>query len=148
MSVNNKQIPIRNIELRKAKDSLAQELTFLISNIKTEAKTKNPSNPEITDSLVISNIRSQIKKAKETISLTSGKIDVKHIEDEIKELEKYLPQEVSEQDIRNFVKEIISNSEEKSMKLMGQIMSKLKEKFKDSLNPQMASKITKEELQQ
>lgn len=140
------KIQARNIELRKAKDNLASELTFLISNIKTEAKTKNPSDPEITDSLVISNIRSQIKKANETISLTNGKADVKHIEDGIKELESFLPVETTEEDIRNFVKSCIGDSQ-KSMKMMGQIMKSLKEKFQDSLNPQTASKIVKEELQ-
>lgn len=140
------KIQARNIELRKAKDKLASELTFLISNIKTEAKTKNPSDPEITDSLVISNIRSQIKKANETISLTNGKADVKHIEDGIKELESFLPVETTEEDIRNFVKSCIGDSQ-KSMKMMGQIMKSLKEKFQDSLNPQTASKIVKEELQ-
>lgn len=140
------KIQARNIELRKAKDNLASELTFLISNIKTEAKTKNPSHPEITDSLVISNIRSQIKKANETISLTNGKADVKHIEDGIKELESFLPVETTEEDIRNFVKSCIGDSQ-KSMKMMGQIMKSLKEKFQDSLNPQTASKIVKEELQ-
>lgn len=140
------KIQARNIELRKSKDKLASELTFLISNIKTEAKTKNPSDPEITDSLVISNIRSQIKKAKETISLTNGKADVKHIEDGIKELESFLPVETTEEDIRNFVKSCIGDSQ-KSMKMMGQIMKSLKEKFQDSLNPQIASKIVKEELQ-
>lgn len=140
------KIQARNIELRKAKDKLASELTFLISNIKTEAKTKNPSDPEITDSLVISNIRSQIKKANETISLTNGKTDVKPIEDGIKELESFLPVETTEEDIRNFVKSCIGDSQ-KSMKMMGQIMKSLKEKFQDSLNPQIASKIVKEELQ-
>lgn len=140
------KIQARNIELRKAKDNLASELTFLISNIKTEAKTKNPSDPKITDSLVISNIRSQIKKANETISLTNGKADVKHIEDGIKELESFLPVETTEEDIRNFVKSCIGDSQ-KSMKMMGQIMKSLKEKFQDSLNPQTASKIVKEELQ-
>lgn len=140
-----KAIQSRNISMRKEKNSLAQETTFLIASIKSEAKVKNPSDPVITDSMVISAIRSQIKKAKETISLAAGKTDVSHIEKGIAEIEQFLPVETSEEDIKKFVIETIGDTE-KSIKMMGQIMSKLKEKFKDSLNPQVASKIVKEIL--
>lgn len=135
----------RNLELRKGKDILAKELTFLISNIQLEAKAKDPMNQTITDSLVISSIRSQIKKMKETISLAGDKADTSDITKGISELESFLPASISEEQLKSDINGIIGDGE-KSIKLMGKIMGQLKAKYGDQLDGAVASKVVKEAL--
>lgn len=135
----------RNLELRKAKDALAKELTFLISNIQLEAKTKDPVNQTITDSLVIASVRSQIKKMNETISLAGDKVDTTDIQKGISELETLLPTAISEDQLKTDIVNILGDSE-KSIKLMGKIMGQLKAKYGDQLDGAVASKVVKEYL--
>ena len=135
----------RSLSLRKAKDSLAKELTFLISNIQSEAKTKDPVNQTITDSLVISSIRSQIKKMRETISLAGDKADTSEIQKGIVELESFLPTAISEDQLKSDIDSIIGDGE-RSIKLMGKIMGQLKAKYGDQLDGAVASKVVKEAL--
>lgn len=139
------KIKSRSIELRKARDDLSKELTFLVSNIQSEAKAKDPVNQTVTDSLVISSIRSQIKRMKETIALAGDKVDTTNIKKGIVELEKFLPAAISEDQIKSDIETIIGDGE-KSIKMMGKIMGQLKAKYGDKLDGAVASKVVKQEL--
>lgn len=139
------KIKNRSLTLRKARDNLSKELTFLVSNIQSEAKAKDPTNQTITDSLVITSIRSQIKRMNETISLAGEKVDTSDIKRGITELEQFLPAAISEEQLKSDIATIIGDGE-KSIKMMGKIMGQLKSKYGDQLDGAVASKIVKQEL--
>ena len=87
----------------------------------------------------------EVKKRKEAASL----LDEERAENELKEAEilsKYLPEMVSEDEIRAAVKTEISSMEEASIKQMGAIIGKMKAKFGNSADGAVLAKIVKEEL--
>ena len=87
----------------------------------------------------------EVKKRKEAASL----LDEERAENELKEAEilsKYLPEMVSEDEIRAAVKAEISAMGEVSIKQMGAIIGKMKAKFGNSADGAVLAKIVKEEL--
>ena len=87
----------------------------------------------------------EVKKRKEAASL----LDEERAKNELKEAEilsKYLPEMLSEDEIRLAVREEIAKLEEKSPKFMGQIIGGLKAKFGTSVDGAILAKIVKEEL--
>ena len=130
-------------KLRLARDPLAPASVHLISVIQGIAKT---NNADVTDDMVISSVRSQIKKLNDTISLTEGKVDTSSVVSEREFISKYLPQEVSSDQIINILNEIFKDTDEKSIKDMGRVMKTLREQFGSSLNPSTASSVVKDYL--
>jgi uncharacterized conserved protein, yqeY B.subtilis ortholog len=87
----------------------------------------------------------EVKKRKEAASL----LDEERAENELKEAEilsKYLPEMVSEDEIRAAVKAEISAMGEVSIKQMGAIIGKMKAKFGNSADGAVLARIVKEEL--
>ena len=87
----------------------------------------------------------EVKKRKEA----AGLLDEERAENELKEAEilsKYLPEMVSEDEIRAAVKAEISSMGEVSIKQMGAIIGKMKAKFGNSADGAVLAKIVKDEL--
>lgn len=129
-------------KLRLARDPLAPSSVHLISVIQAVAKK---DNTDVTDEMVISSVRGQIKKLNDMISLTEGKVDTSATVAEREFVSKYLPQEVSSEQIIATL-DTMFDGKEKSIKDMGRTMKTLREMFGTSLNPGMASAIVKEYL--
>ena len=99
----------------------------------------------LTDAEIEALIAREVKKRKEAAAL----LDEERAQNELKEAEilsKYLPEMLSEDEIRLAVQEEIAQLEEKSPKFMGQIIGGLKAKFGTSVDGTILAKIVKEEL--
>ncbi len=99
----------------------------------------------LTDAEIEVLIAREVKKRKEAASL----LDEERAQNELKEAEilsKYLPEMLSEDEIRLAVQEEITKLEEKSPKFMGQVIGQLKTKFGTSVDGAILAKIVKEEL--
>tara|TARA_X000001036_G_C20389162_1_gene687968 strand:+ start:68 stop:529 length:462 start_codon:yes stop_codon:yes gene_type:complete len=73
---------------------------------------------------------------------------IKIEEKEIEIINTFLPKQLSEEDTKKICKEIIQSFENPSIKDMGKVMGKLKEKYSDSLDFSKASIIIKGLLNQ
>jgi hypothetical protein cdiviTM7_02614 len=99
----------------------------------------------LTDAEIETLIAREVKKRKEAAAL----LDEERAQNELKEAEilsKYLPEMLSEDEIRLAVQEEIAQLEEKSPKFMGQIIGELKTRFGTSVDGVILAKIVKEEL--
>ena len=99
----------------------------------------------LTDAEIEVLIAREVKKRKEAAAL----LDEERAQNELKEAEilsKYLPEMLSEDEIRLAVQEEIAQLEEKSPKFMGQIIGELKTRFGTSVDGAILAKIVKEEL--
>lgn len=88
---------------------------------------------EMNDEKVLEVIKSEVKKRKDSIKayIDGGRQDLVDIEEaEIKVLSKYLPEQMSEEDLEAKVKAVVGSVEGASMqdfgKIMGQVMGALK----------------------
>jgi len=150
----------KRYKLSQAKDGLTEE----------ELEEKS----QLTDEEIVEVISSEIKKRKEAIfefekgerlqsSLHPAKGVVKqhlyypprkkHILElvkketaEIEILQKYLPEQLPEEEIKNLVKETIEEIGAKEIKDMGKVMAKLMPKIKGQAEGALVSKIVKELL--
>jgi hypothetical protein len=113
---------------------------------------------QLTDEEIIEVISSEIKKRREAaLGFEKGKrqdlVDKEKKEAEI--LKRYLPEQMSEEEIRNLVKEVIatlraslapSEREKFGIKDLGKVMSQLMPKVKGKADGTMVSSIVKESL--
>jgi len=155
------------IEKKEIKLSTLRMLLSAISNKETEKRTKiwkeKPElsvedlekESELNDEEVIEVISSEIKKRKEAIflvrrSLGEGggekKIEnfINKEQQEMEVLQKYLPEQMSEEEIKKIVQDAIEKVGAKEIKDMGKVMAELMPKVKGKADGSLVSKIVKE----
>ena len=139
-------------ELKKsmlAKDAMKTSvLRMLISAIGYYEIQKGGAGYEATDEDVLSVIQREVKMRRDAIDqfIKAGRDDL--VAKETKELsllEVYLPEQLSEEDIRNFVKQAIMDAKASSSD-MGKVMGSLMPKVKGKADGGLVSKIVREEL--
>ena len=104
---------------------------------------------QLTDEEIIDVITSEIKKRKDSVAAYEmGKREdlVKKEKEEIEILQKYLPEQLSEEEIKRIVKEAIKKTVAKEIKDMGKVMAELMPKIKGRADGSLVSKIVKELL--
>ncbi len=104
---------------------------------------------QLTDEEIIEVVSSEIKKRKESIlEFEKGNREdlVAKEKKEIEILEKYLPEQLSEEEIKKLTKEIIDKTEASGPKDMGKVMGELMPKVKGKAEGGMVSRIVKELL--
>lgn len=140
-AINNKETEKRT---RLYRDSGGQAKISESELIKKLEKSSKLTNEEIID--VVS---SEIKKRREAVELYE-KGDRKELaEKEKKEaiiLQKYLPEQMSEEELRKIVKEAISGVGAKTQKDMGKVMQALMPKTKGKADGSLISRVVKELL--
>ena len=113
------------------------------------AEDKLIKESELTDEQIIDVISSEIKKRKDAIVLYEQGKRPELAEREQKEIEilrKYLPEQLSDEELRKLVAESIAKVGAKEMKDMGAIMKDLNPKIKGKADGGEISKIVKELL--
>jgi uncharacterized protein YqeY len=153
-----------NRTIKERKEIEVSTLRLLLSAIFNKEKEKryklSKQKPELTekdlekesqlvDEEVIEVISSEIKKRKESIELFEKGQRQDLVEKETKEkeiLEKYLPEQLSEEEIKKLVKEVIDKTGAKEIKDMGKVMAELIPKVKGKADGATVSKIVKELL--
>ena len=109
--------------------------------VRSEENTEGVSDSEII--LILSNM---VKQRKQSIIQyeEGGRIELAERErEEIKIIEEFLPNQLSEQEIREEILEIIESKEKLSIKDMGKIMGELKTNFTGRMDFGKASEIVK-----
>ena len=141
----------------KAKNVLRTSVLRLLSsailNKEKDKRYKSGKAEDIllTDEEIIEVISSEAKKRKEASNLyeKGGRGDLaKKEKDELEILQKYLPEQLSEQELQKLVKKAIAKTGAKEPKDMGRVMAELAPKIKGKTDGSMVSKIVKELLSQ
>ncbi len=104
---------------------------------------------ELDDDEVIGIVAKQIKTRKESIvEFEKGGRDdlIKQTENEIKILEKYLPEQLTLEEVTKIIDEVFEEVKPESMKDMGKLMGKITPKVKGKFDMGEISKIIKEKL--
>ena len=109
--------------------------------VRSEENTEGVSDNEII--LILSNM---VKQRKQSIIQyeEGGRVELAERErEEIKIIEEFLPNQLSEQEIREEITKIIDSKENLSIKDMGKIMGELKKSFSGRMDFGKASEIVK-----
>jgi uncharacterized protein len=142
-------------EALKAGDQfLLGTLRMLLASILTKEKDKKfkeklDGDAQLTDEEIISIVSSEIKKRKDAIVLYEKGNRPELAEREKKEMEilkKYLPEQLSAEELQKLVAESIKKVGAVEMKDMGKIMADLNPKIKGKADGGEVSKIIKELL--
>jgi hypothetical protein len=127
-----------------------KEKRYKLSQEKPDLKEKDlEKESQLTDEEIVQVIFSEVKKRKEAILLfEKGKREdlAKKEKEEIKILEKYLPKQMSEEEIKKMAKEVIKKIGAKEPKDMGRVMGQLMPKLKGKAEGGLISQIVKELL--
>mgnify|MGYP001076309448 FL=1 len=125
-------------------------LRFLKSAIdlfKINNKMDRTESPN--DDTVIEVVSKQVKTHKESIEefKKAGRNDlVENLLKEVQVLSKYLPEQLSEDEVRSKIDEVISSIEATSIKDMGKVMKELTPLFKGKADMKLVNTIVKEKL--
>jgi len=113
-------------------------------------KEKLEDEAQLTEEEILNVLSSEIKKRRDAIVLyNQGNRPelAKKEEEEIKVLQKYLPEQLTEQELKFLVKQAIEKTQAKEMKDMGRVMAELNPKIKGKAEGSQVSKIVKELLE-
>lgn len=138
-------------EKRELEVSVLRQLLAAILNKEKEKrfKIKEEKDVQLTDEEVIEVISSEAKKRREAIELYVRGSRPELAEKEKKELEilqRYLPEQLSEEEIKKLAKEAINKTGAKEIKDMGRAMAELMPKVKGRADGSLVGKIVKELL--
>jgi len=142
-------------EAMKSKEELKTSVLRLLSSVilnkekDKRYKSGKAENVLLTDEEIIDVIFSEAKKRKEAIELYERGNRGDLAEKERKEteiLKIYLPEQLSEEEIKKIIKEAMGQVGAKEMKDMGKVMAELAPKIKGRADAGMISKIVKELL--
>ncbi|MBU5669947.1 GatB/YqeY domain-containing protein [Peptoniphilus sp. MSJ-1] len=131
----------------KSKDKLQKDV---ITMVRAAIKQKEvDERVELSDSDIENIISKQLKEKKSSIEeFKKGNRDdlVKQTEDEIEVLLKYLPEQLSDDELREIIKNVIDENNITSMKDIGLLMKNVMPKIKGKADGNSVNKIAKELL--
>lgn len=127
----------------------AEVIRGIKAAILNEEVAKNKRDEGLSDIEIEQVIVREVKKRREAIGLyeQNGRQDL--ADDEKKEvtvLEKYLPEQLSEDDIRKLVNEVIGTLSASGPQMMGQVIGAVKAKAGSSADGGTIARIVKEQL--
>ena len=140
------------LEAMKEKDTTrVSTLRLILAAIKDrDLESKRKGNGDhITDSHILDILAKMVKQRNETAKIyeKAGRNELLEAEkEEIRIISDFLPKQMTEKEIRNAVDSTIKETNSKSIKDMGLLMSKLKEKYAGSCDFALVSKIAREML--
>src|SRR5690348_719760 len=138
-------------EAMLAKDELKTSvIRFILSGITYYEIQKGGAGYEATDEDVMSVINKEIKQRKDSIEsyTKAGRQDLVDKESaELKILETYLPEQMSEEEVKKYVDEAVATSGATTPQDMGKVMAILMPKVKGKADGSLVSKLVKEALQ-
>ena len=131
-----------------AKDTAKSSiLSFLRAQFQNLAKEKRTDKLEDKD--VISVIKREVKKHQDSIEQFKKGNRQDLVDKETKELEilkSYLPKQLSEDEVKKIVDEVVSSLGATDMKQMGQVMKEVMAKVGDSADGKIISNLVKAKL--
>ena len=144
-----------NLELKNSiinkNTTSVKTLRLIIAAIKDRdiVARSSGNNVGIDEQEIISLLKKMVKQREESIALykKGNRLDlVKSEEEEVKIISNFLPEQLTNDEIKKIVAETIKSTEASSIKDMGKVISKLKENYSQNMDFSIASKILKEIL--
>ena len=131
----------------KAKDKAT--LTGLRNTIGKLKAQRIDKGEDLTDQECIQILQSSVKQLKDSIEQyeKGGRDDLAEVEAfELKLIEKYLPEKLSEEEIRISVQKTIKSTGAKSMQDMGRVMGSVMKNLAGAVDGKVVQKIVQEKL--
>jgi len=131
----------------KAKDKAT--LTVLRNIIGKLKAQRIDKGEDLTDQECIQILQSSVKQLKDSIEQyeKGGRDDLAEVEAfELKLIEKYLPEQLSEDDVRTLVRKTIKSTEAKSMQDMERVMGAIMKHLAGAADGKMVQRIVQGEL--
>ena len=125
----------------KAKETVKKNLLGVIKAAITSEEQK-PGNPQVGDKEILAVLKSVRKGIAEVLEKT----DSPEAKEELSVVDSYLPQQMSEDEVRLAVAEVISETGAKTPAEMGKVMSGFKAKYDGKADGKLVSTIVKDEL--
>lgn len=135
----------------KARDKVALDTLRNIKKVFLEAKTAPGANDTLNDDAALKIIQKLAKQGKEAAKtyIDAGRQDLADVElQQVQVIERYLPQQLSMEEIASAVKEIIEQVGASSMKEMGQVMGIATKKLAGKADGRAISEVVKKLLAQ
>ena len=148
MSLRNKIPEDLKNALRNKNQVELSVLRMLQSAIRNKEIEKNKA--ELTDEEVIQVVAGEIKKRRESIEgcLKGQRQDLVDRENaELDVLMKYMPRQMTEDEIREEARKAIRESEAKTLKEIGKVMKIIMPRIKGKADGALVNKVVKEELE-
>jgi len=140
--------------LKSGEKLVSETLRMLLASVLVKEKdkrykTKSETDVELTEEEIMETISFEIKKRKDAIALYIQGKRPELAEKEQKEIDiliKYLPEQLSQEEIKKLVEEAIAKTGAKDIKDMGKVMAEINPKTKGKADGAEVSKIVKELL--
>lgn len=135
------------IDAMKGKD---ENTLLVLRSLKSALKNKEiEKQKDLEDADVMGVIQSQIKSRRDSVDMyeKGGRAELAEKEKkEIEILQKYLPEQMSEAEVRELVKKAIADTGASEIKDMGKVMGSVMPQTKGKADGSLISRIVKEEL--
>lgn len=136
-------------EAMKAKDKVALDTLRNIKKVLLEAKTAPGAGDTVSDETAIKLIQKLVKQGKESAELYSNQNRPELAQEELAQvavMEKYLPKQMSEEEVTTVLKEIISSLDASGPQDMGKVMGTATKQLAGKAEGRMISAIVKQLL--
>ena len=134
-------------EAMKEKDTIKKDaITMLRASI---LQVEKDTQKTLNDDEICAIVAKEVKKRKESLAeyeQANREDIVESLKREIEVLSKYLPEQLTKEEIEKLVEQAIVESEATSMKDMGKVMSNLRPKTAGKADGKLVSDIVKEKL--
>ncbi len=134
-------------EAMKEKNELKKNTVMMVRA--AVLQIEKDTQKEVLDDQILEIIAKEVKKRKESLAdyEKSGREDlIRQINDEIAILKEYLPEELSEEEIRKIVEEAIKETGAETIKDMGKVMQAAKAKSAGRADNKVINEIVREFL--
>ena len=132
----------------KEKDSVRKDAVIMVRS--AILQTEKDNKITLDDQAIIEVIAKEVKKRKDSLPEyeKSNREDlISKLKTEIDILMKYLPEQMSEQEVEETVKQAITETGASSIKDMGKVMSAVQTKVKSRADGKLINQIVKKYLQ-
>ena len=136
-------------EAMKAKDKVALDTLRNIKKVLLEAKTAPGAGDTVSDDTAIKIIQKLVKQGKESAALYSSQNRPELAEEELAQvavMEKYLPKQMSEEEVAAVIKEIIAQTGATRPQDMGKVMGVATKQLAGKAEGRLVSTIVKAAL--
>lgn len=136
-------------EAMKAKDKVALDTLRNIKKVLLEAKTAPGAGDTVSDETAIKLIQKLVKQGKESAQLYNSQNRPELANEELAQvaiMERYLPEQMDENEIKAILAEIVSQTGANSPKEMGKVMGIATKQLTGKADGRLISKLVKELL--
>jgi hypothetical protein len=137
------------VHAMKEKDSATLSTIRMLKAALMEAKTAKPKDAVLAEEEEIEVLQRYVKKRRETIETNSkvGREDLNPAEElEIRVTQRYLPEALSEERVRELVREAVASTGAAGPREMGKVMAALMPHVKGRAEGSVVSRLVKEAL--